>query len=75
MQSQSVDPSYLYEEANASSLAEAVNPKISAIAESSHHQRNQINGGPGNLSKSKSEYNLAFSSPSQAGCLGSFNPQ
>jgi len=59
--SHSIDAStYLYEEAH-STFAEAVNPKINA--NSGAMDRN----GGGNLSKSKSEYNLAFGSPTRSG--------
>ena len=59
--SHSIDAStYLYEEAN-SAFAEAVNPKINA-----NTGQMDRNGG-GNLSKSKSEYNLAFGSPTRSG--------
>jgi hypothetical protein len=66
--SHSIDTSYLYEEAQ-STFTEAVNPKISAnqglgaaIGGDNRHM-----GGGTNLCKSKSEFNLAFASPTRSG--------
>lgn len=63
--SHSIDTSYLYEEAQ-STFTEAVNPKINTTqGAGADHGRN--NGGGTNLCKSKSEYNLAFASPTRSG--------
>jgi hypothetical protein len=68
--SHSIDTSYLYEEAQ-STFTEAVNPKINAnqglgaaIGGDNRHM-----GGGTNLCKSKSEFNLAFASPTRSGEL------
>ncbi len=74
--SHSIDTSYLYEEAQ-STFTEAVNPKISAnqglgaaIGGDSRHMGGGGGGGGGtNLCKSKSEFNLAFASPTRSGEL------
>lgn len=72
--SHSIDTSYLYEEAQ-STFTEAVNPKISAnqglgagIGGDSRHMGG-VGGGGTNLCKSKSEFNLAFASPTRSGEL------
>lgn len=67
--SHSIDTSYLYEEAQ-STFAEAVNPKISAnqgLASAASDSHGRHAGGSTNLCKSKSEFNLAFASPSRSG--------
>jgi len=71
--SHSIDTSYLYEEAQ-STFTEAVNPKISAnqglgaaIGGDSRHMGGGGGGGGTNLCKSKSEFNLAFASPTRSG--------
>ncbi|KAI9564148.1 hypothetical protein GHT06_007886 [Daphnia sinensis] len=66
--SHSIDTSYLYEEAQ-STFAEAVNPKISAnqgLASAAADSHGRHAGGSTNLCKSKSEFNLAFASPSRS---------
>lgn len=60
--SHSIDTSYLYEEAQ-STFNEAVNPKIT----SSNQTNGDANRLSSNLCKSKSEYNLAFASPTRSG--------
>lgn len=68
--SHSIDTSYLYEEAQ-STFAEAVNPKIGNnapnLASIKETNGAKANGNSTNLCKSKSEYNLAFASPSRSG--------
>lgn len=69
--SHSIDTSYLYEEAQ-STFNEAVNPKITSSSNQNNSASGRINT---NLCKSKSEYNLAFASPSRSGLPARFCTQ
>lgn len=66
--SHSIDTSYLYEEAT-STFAEAVNPKINSNQGNMTTDNIRNNSAATNLCKSKSEYNLAFASPTRSGKL------
>lgn len=64
--SHSIDTSYLYEEAT-STFTEAVNPKIHSNQGNMTTDNIRNTAGATNLCKSKSEYNLAFASPTRSG--------
>ena len=64
--SSSIHTSYLYDEAQAT-FTETVNPKIYQVVAAEKSARNNGGSGSSNLCKSKSEYNLAFVSPTRSG--------